>query len=727
MRAHQFRGTTSEERSWVLAIIAIVIGGTVMVARHLDDWTRPASGDLDPLPAHRAIAVTMSQPFQLLEWKVYDFIHAFGAKTPPDPDVVVLGIDEASLSLKDSSAFPEDIENSRPLQLMNEVFPWSREVYAHMIERLVEGGAQTVVIDLMFPAPSGLHPEGDDVLHHCLEKYRKHVILAADVIAHGIQNGESESIQLPFDGLIEPRWPPDERIGFVSYWPDTDGVIRETRFHYSQDPSLPERSLDSFAASALRSQNLGDRIPADTLLHHVRFGDSANYEPFSLHEIFVPSIWESNYGLGKRFAGKTIFLGTVARQQQDFHTTPVGKIAGVRIHAHVYAAAKAGQLLREMPRWFSPVLIASAAALAWLLTSRCLRPVLATAALVGAAVLGMVCQLLLFNHAALVVDASTPTLAFGMIGICGFTYDFLLERRQKHALKHSVMRFHSPDVAEQIVQHPETYYSIRQGAARCIVILFSDIRGYTSMSEQLTAQEMVTQLNEYFERMVSVVFERKGAVDKFIGDAMMAVWGRFRDGPTEAELADDACRSVDAALAMRAELVTLNVGWRARNMTELSIGIGIHQGEAVVGEIGSHERAELTAIGDCVNLGSRLEGATKEYGVDLLISDVVQKRVAPLFICRSVDLVRVKGKSKPVEVFAVLGSREMTVPPGLEPFEEGMSCYRQGRFGEALRHFEKAAAEDMADFLTEVFVKRCGDLIERPPENWDGVYTMTKK
>lgn len=565
MRVHLFRGTTSGRRSGVLAMIAMVIGCVVMVARHLDDWTRPLSGDQEPLPTHRTVAITMARPFQLLEWKVYDFIHAFGAKTAPDPDVVVLGIDEASLSLKDSSAFPEDIEGSRPLQLMDEVFPWSREVYAHTIERLVEGGARTVVIDLMFPAPSGRHPEGDEILQRCLEKYRKHVILAADVISHEIQNGQSESIQLPFNGLIKQQWPADERIGFVSYWPDTDGVIRETRFHYSQDPALPERTLHSFAASALRSQNLGDRIPADPKLHHVRFGDSANYEPLSLHEIFVPSIWESNYGSGKHFAGKTVFLGTVARQQQDFHTTPVGKIAGVRIHAHVYAAAKAGELLRALPQWVSPLLIAAAAVLAWLLTAFSRRPVLAMFILVGVAVLGMVCQWMLFNHAALVVDASTPVLAFGMIGICGFTYDFLLERRQKHALKRSVMRFHSPDVAEQIVQHPETYYSIRQGASRCIVVLFSDIRGYTSMSEQLTAQEMVTQLNEYFQRMVSIVFTRKGAVDKFIGDAMMAVWGRFRDHPIETELAEDACHAVDSALAMRAELVLLNVGWRENN------------------------------------------------------------------------------------------------------------------------------------------------------------------
>jgi adenylate cyclase len=216
-------------------------------------------------------------------------------------------------------------------------------------------------------------------------------------------------------------------------------------------------------------------------------------------------------------------------------------------------------------------------------------------------------------------------------------------------------------------------------------------------------------------------------VDKFIGDAMMAVWGRFRDHPTELELAEDAIHAVDAALAMRSELALLNEGWRATNQTELTIGIGIHQGEAVVGEIGSEERAELTAIGDSVNLGSRLEGATKGYGLDLLVSEPVRRRCGPRFRFRSVDLVRVKGKNKPVEVFTVLGTHDAPAPSGLNPFETGMACYRQGRFEEALECFKNAAAEGMDDDLTGIFKRRCTALIERPPESWDGVYIMTHK
>ncbi|MES2474839.1 MAG: adenylate/guanylate cyclase domain-containing protein [Verrucomicrobiota bacterium] len=708
-------------------MIAILIGGIVMVVRHADDWTRPSSAERDTPPLYRSLAITLARPFQLLEWRIYDFIHEFGAKTPEDPEVVVLGIDEASLSLEDSSAFPEDIQESRALQLMDEVFPWSREVYALMIERLVEAGAKTVVIDLMFPAASGSHPEGDAVLRRCLEKYREHVILAADLVAREIQNGRSESVALPTDGLIPRRWPVDDRIGFVSYWPDSDGVIRETQFHHSLDPGLAGRTLDSFAASTLRSQGLTDRVPTDFGFHFVRFGDPSNYEPVSLHEIFIPSIWESNLGSGKRFAGKTVFLGTVAGQLQDFHLTPVGKIAGVRIHAHVYAATKAGQLLHRPPAWASPLMIAVASGLAGLLVSLTTRPLLGTALLLGSATLFLLTQFLLFNHASLIINASTPVFAFAGIGLFGFTYDFLLERNQKLALKRSVMRFHSPDVAEQIVQHPESYHSIRQGAVRCIVVLFSDIRGYTRISEQLSAEQMVAQLNEYFESMVSIVFQRRGAVDKFIGDAMMAVWGRFRDTPQEQDLAQDACQAVDAALAMRAGLATLNCDWAARNMTELSIGIGIHQGEAVVGEIGSSQRTELTAIGDAVNIGSRLEGATKEYGLDLIISEAVRNRVAQRFLCRSVDLLRVKGKTRPIEVFTVLGPITMTPVPGLSLFEKGMAAYRHGQFHEAFNLLQQAAQEGLNDALTATFIQRSSDLIKTPPEAWDGVYAMTQK
>jgi adenylate cyclase len=727
MSERQSRGRQSRRRSVVLAAIAFIVGTTILVARYSADWTRDPDENPADLPLHRKVALTVGQPLQLLDCWIYDFIHSFGKKMPQDPDVVVLGIDEASLALENSSAFPEDIAASRPLQMMNEVFPWSREVYKHVIDRVIGAGAETIVIDLTLPAPSEKHPAGDELLRDTLEKHRGKVIIAADIGTSETNMGEREIVQLPYEGLIEPKWPADERVGFITYWAEVDGVIRRAVYRYEVDARMPEKSLPSFVAAALISQGRGDRVPKDTNQHFVRFGDSLDYAPVSLHEIFVPSLWESNFEATGFFKGKTVFLGPIARQLQDIHSTPLGKIPGVQIHAHVYAATKAGQMLHEPPDWVMMTLVVLAAFAAWALVSFCKKPMLVTGLIFAGLLAGLLLQWLLFNHSTWFIHAGSPMLAFALIGVLGFSYDFLLERRQKTALKRSIMRFHSPDVAEQIVQHPETYFSIREGATRSIVILFSDVRGYTSLSEVLTAQQMVSQLNEYFERMVSIVFQRKGAVDKFIGDALMAVWGRFRDHPQESHLVDDACNSVASALAMREGLVQLNVGWRERQMTELSIGIGIHQGEAVVGEIGSEEKAEITAIGDCVNLGSRLEGATKEYGLDLLISETVHARVVEKFVCRTVDLLRVKGKKKPVEVFTVLSTKEVAPPRALDLYEEGMRFYRQGRFADAQWIFQQAAKDGLEDDLTRVFIKRCADLQETPPENWDGVFTMTKK
>ncbi|MFN0130426.1 MAG: CHASE2 domain-containing protein [Verrucomicrobiales bacterium] len=731
MKKRPQSGTAAQRRSRMFGTIALTVGGVVGLARFADDWTRSLTGAEDgPLPMYRQLAIAMAHPFRALEWTLYDFVHAYGRKTPPDPDVVVLGIDEASLDLA-NSAFPEDIEASRALQLMNRPWPWSREVYAVLIDRLVEAGAETIVIDLMLPSASAEFPEGDALLREALDRHVGKVVLAADVVGRETGGeGEAstvETVHFPFDGLIAHQWPADERVGYVTYWPDLDGVIRQTQFRRHLNPQLPESLLHSFAAAALRQQGRGDRLPDGTGSHFVRFGDLAEYRPISLHEVFSPVLWDQTFANGGVFAGKTIFLGPVARVFQDFHPTPVGTTAGVRIHAQVYAAAKARSLVTPLPGWANGTLVAAGALLGWALLSVSRRPLLIALTLLGGLALGVVGQLLLFNHAGMWVPIGSPLLAYGLVGFLTGSVDFLLERRQKLALKRSVMRFHSPDIAEQIVEHPEHYYAIREGANRTIVVLFSDIRGYTSLSEVLTAQQMVAQLNEYFERMVDIVFLRRGAVDKFIGDAMMAVWGRFRDNPREDDLVDDACQAVDSALAMRASLIQLNAGWRARGMTELAIGIGLHQGDAVVGELGSQARTELTAIGDTVNLGSRLEGATKEYGLDLLISEPVKARVADRFHCRSVDLLRVKGKQLPVEVFAVLGPTSEPPPPALAPYEDAMSAYRHGAFTQAVALFQQAAQTGFDDDLTQLFINRCENLAVHPPDAWDGVFTMTKK
>lgn len=724
---------TSRKRAVVLSGIAAALGGAILAARYGDEITEPEGGDSPRPPLHRRFAVALASPLKKLEWSVHDLLHIWplGRKTPADSDVVVIGIDDASLDIE-NTAFPEDIQAERSLQLMREVYPWSREVYARLVDKLVQAGARTVLIDLVLAAAQSAHPEGDQLLRECLGRHAGHVVLAGDLIwkesavAGSDVIEKSRAVLLPHDTLIAHQWPADPRIGFVTYFPEVDDTVRGAAL-YAMEEGLPERTLPSFAVAALRLEGRADGLPADPGRHLLRFGEAADYAPVPLHEVLTPALWESNYASGAVFKGKTVLLGHVARQQQDFHDTTVGELAGVRVHAQIYAALKARQFLREVPPLIAMLGIVLASALAALIVAHGRRALLATMVFFALVVTGVMTQQALYNHAALVWHSSTPLLAFSLIGILGFSYDFVLERRQKLALKRSLMRYHSPDVAEHIVEHPELYFSIREGAERYVVVLFSDVRGFTSISEQLDAREMVAQLNEYFERMVEIVFTKGGAVDKFIGDALMAVWGRLRDKRSEPEFVEDARNAVSSALEMRAALVPLNEGWRARGMVELAFGIGIHQGEAVAGELGSQEHAELTVIGDSVNLGSRLEGATKEYGLDLLISEPVHRRVADRFLCRSVDLLRVKGKKQPVEVFTVIGPATMTPPRALELHEEGMKVYRAGRFGDALWLFQQAAKDGLDDSLTRTFITRCEHLVAHPPESWDGVFTMTKK
>jgi adenylate cyclase len=223
------------------------------------------------------------------------------------------------------------------------------------------------------------------------------------------------------------------------------------------------------------------------------------------------------------------------------------------------------------------------------------------------------------------------------------------------------------------------------------------------------------------------VFAQHGSLDKFIGDAVMAVWGSIvSQGPPQ-----DALNAVATALAMKRSLKKLNEDWKARGMPQLAFGIGINHGEVIVGNLGSTEKMELTVIGDPVNLASRLESLTKEYHLDLLLGETVASLVRGHYLLRTVDYVRVKGKTKPVEVFAVVD--EGTTPTGPPPdwlarYEDGIRLYRKRAFAEATAAFQESLRQQPGDYLNLMYLKRCQSLIENPPdESWDSVFVHSKK
>ncbi|MCQ2594339.1 MAG: guanylate cyclase [Treponemataceae bacterium] len=278
------------------------------------------------------------------------------------------------------------------------------------------------------------------------------------------------------------------------------------------------------------------------------------------------------------------------------------------------------------------------------------------------------------------------------------------------------------DLAKKDVQQ-----DIAVGEKRDIAILFSDIRSFTNISEKNRPEVLVAFLNRYFTVMVDIIKKYGGTIDKFIGDAIMAEFG------TPISYEDNARRAAKAAYEMRKALpdVPLEDLVMPDGMT-FNIGIGIHYGDAIVGSIGSKDKTDYSVIGDSVNLASRLEGLTKTYGVQLIVSesmkeDIVDKGNPDEFVFRYLDDVRVKGKKKAVPIYAIDRNYEEFSAEYRDCYTKGMELYKQGVFRLAKDYFEKALAEVEGDKAAELMLDRCNDFIENPPENWDGAISFTTK
>jgi len=246
------------------------------------------------------------------------------------------------------------------------------------------------------------------------------------------------------------------------------------------------------------------------------------------------------------------------------------------------------------------------------------------------------------------------------------------------------------------------------------------------MTENSDADKLVAQLNEYFSDMVGSVLQHNGTLQKFIGDAIMAVWGDTYSAGVEI----DARRAVTTALQMRAALARLNGQWKDNSdRNKLAIGIGVNHGEVIVGNIGHPKRMEFTVLGDGVNLAARLESATKQFHTDILVGEQVEKLTRGKFVYRTVGTLTVKGKTKPVEVFGVLS--DVTVPPPawLAVYNEAIQLYRSRKFAEAFVQFEKAQKQiGTNDFLCATYLLHCAAYIEKPPApDWDGSITLAEK
>lgn len=332
----------------------------------------------------------------------------------------------------------------------------------------------------------------------------------------------------------------------------------------------------------------------------------------------------------------------------------------------------------------------------------------------------------LFAHG-FVVNVSLPFITVCALFVGITSYKYFTEERNKRALKSTFAKYVSPSVVEEILRDPS---NIELGGKKMeLTVMFSDVRGFTTISEKLDPRALSDLLNSYLTPMTDLVFETKGTLDKYMGDAIMAFWG----APIHFE--DHAERAATCALMMLKRLKVLQAEYKAKGLPTIDIGIGLNTGDMSVGNMGSNTVRSYTVMGDSVNLGSRLEGINKEYGTRIIVSEFTQSRIAKSFVTREVDWVRVKGKAQPVRIFELIGTKSsgtLSAPNDMlaviPDFETGFRLYHARKFDEAVNAFTKALNTKPDDECSQLYIERCRDYVkEAPSDDWDGVYTMKTK
>jgi adenylate cyclase len=534
--------------------------------------------------------------------------------------------------------------------------------------------------------------------------------------------------------------------GFIDIHPDADDTLRHALL------MVRYQDQDYFPALGFEAVRLYEKIPDQDIaayigpngldrirlgkhvVHHVRDGSALiNYTgPYRTYSQY--SMWDVMSGnlAPDTFRDKIVLVGGTAIAIGDIRTTPFASqdpYMGVEVHANIidnllHSEDTGRGFLQRGPReeMIDIGFILLFGVVFGFLFSR-ITPLYSTVLVL--ATLLVFGWFVYFSFASkgqwlsFVIPAAT--LAANYAGITSVR--MVREESEKRKIRKTFSQYLSPGVIELIEKDPEKY--IRTGGEmKELTILFSDIRGFTTISEKLTPDELVQLLNEYFGQMTEIVFATNGTLDKYIGDAIMAFWG----SPYPQE--DHAFRSCSCALQMVSGLAKLNEKLKSSGRPPIGIGIGLNTGQVNVGNMGSARRLSWTVMGDNVNLASRLEGITKEYHVQLIVSEATYRHVASQFVCRELDKIRVKGKTQPVNIYELMDVAENSsaYEPLLTGFDHAMQEYRKQNWNEAASRFADVLANFPDDGPTQVFLERAIEFSETAPEGeWDGVYVMKTK
>ena len=716
------------------------------------------------------VSGTVTYPYvDEVENLLYDTRVRLSAPGGIDNRIVIAAIDEASLQVHGH-------------------WPWTRDKLAVLVKKMFDYGVTVVGFDVIFAERD--ESADVDLLRTIASGPEDEAFLARldelegsldrdQIFADGLTSGPTvlgyyfttneetiyETGELPMaafdlhESMMESVFLP-HAIGFTSSLPvlmqsayssgfidnplmDADGVVRRS-------PLLQEYALSVYESLSLAvaatyfnditlpifvdaSRWMGDYPPLEGLelagkplridpqggvLVPYR-GPAGSFPYISIKDIIDGTVEDPDL-----LNGAIVLVGATVPGLEDLRSTPFGSIyPGVEIHANVVAGILDGNF-RWRPAYTAAAEMLTIAVLGFLvaLLLPVLKPVVSTLVFFF-----MMAVALAINYYLWMVELHVLPLAMTMYTLTGvyvinMVFGYLFESRSRHMMDGLFGQYVPPDLVKEMSKDPHNYSLASRKLE--LSVLFSDIRGFTTISEGLDAEELSELMNHYLTPMTRIVHETQGTIDKYIGDAVMAFWGApIRD-------AKHASRAVQAGLAMQAALGSMNEEFEERGWPHIAIGVGINTGPMSVGNMGSTFRKAYTVLGDAVNLGSRLEGITKIYGVGFIVAEATAEK-AHEYLYRELDRVRVKGKDEPVTILEPLGLKEELSAEQIqraEAFRNAVTLYRKQDWDAAQEALETLLNEEPASLLYELYLERITIFREDPPgEYWDGVFTHKTK
>jgi adenylate cyclase len=611
------------------------------------------------------VLLSECEALRVLEKGAEDLALEVGKKPPVDPKIMILEIDSASL--RNEQLAPP---------------PWRPSQYAVILRRLDELGARVVAFDVLL---EHVYEDADLDFADAVAQSRAAVVLASQWTARLVGGSVEERCTLPAREFRDAAGDDKVRVGAINL--AVDGRRIREAWLLRQHPVFEERIVPSMPVvlAEMRGElersdgwpptgpvmKISEQRDTGVFCRIFYAGPPGTFRSATVEEVMglLP-----RPGLRAEIEGATVLIGATAPEYHDLHETPVGLLgatgsaamAGVEIHANV---------LNQLRLGVAPRSCSHAVAVAWTIFASLLllvpllavRPVLTFFALPLALMLVWAAGLWAFDRWLVFLPVWAPCLTITFAWVGGVVIRWGIVDRQRARMRNLFNRCLHESVISELMQNNKP--PALAGEKRTVTVFFCDIRGFTSLSDRASPEEVVARLREYFEALCEVIYAHEGAVDKFIGDAIMAFFG------TPHEDADHARHAIACALAMQERLQGLNQEWAARDraakvekptLPPLSIGFGINTGEVVAGMIGSKRKMEYTVIGDTVNVASRLESMNKELGTTILITDQVRQASGDTFEFKSMGILPIRGKSETVGVFSVIGRRPAKAPLGEE-------------------------------------------------------------